>query len=98
VLGVADHVEVMAEDDKSPAELSEKTASKSANCSLIAQIFRTANDGKPFVVPKRGRWQRVRNIIFETELEDSYHGCEVTENFSQHISIWSVTVMLGLGW
>jgi hypothetical protein len=47
----------MGEDDKTSAEWSEKIASRSANCSLIAQRFRTANDGKPFEVPKRGRWQ-----------------------------------------
>jgi hypothetical protein len=41
---------------------------------------------------------KMRNIVYETELEDSYHGCEISKNFNQHTSKWSVTVMLGLGW
>jgi hypothetical protein len=79
----------MGEDDKTSAE-SEKIASRSANCSLIAQRFRTVNDGKPFVV-LNGADGKMRNIVFETELEDSYHGCEISKNFSQHISKWSVS-------
>jgi hypothetical protein len=62
----------------------------------MAQRFGAANDGEWVAVccSQWGGWQWVRNIVFKTEPEDSYQGCEVTEHFSQYIG----TVMLGLHW
>jgi hypothetical protein len=62
------------EDDNPICGVVREDSKQVSDFSLIAQIseLRTTESGlagKPFVVPKRGKWQRLRNIVFETELE-----------------------------